>query len=342
MIKTLTRQFLIGTCLFSLAFTASFGQTTFQTTNLPVVGDNWVGKTFYDTSAQAGPGGMGVIWDFSLYVVSVNTLTQSFRAPASSGTDATFIGANLKCDSYFGWTDYYAKNGTATELQYLGFQNASNEVRITNTQKLITVPFAYGASVSNAPLAGTGYGGSTLTGTISVVADGYGTLKVGGITYTEILRVKYDLDMVEDFGSGLTSPVHVVKYAWYKNGLRAPLMQMSSLNMSGIVGNSVQKYITVAYGTVGIDDINKPSINFNVYPNPSNGQTSVQLNIDRSSDVMLKVIDITGRVVLTQSSYLTSGEHNIKLNLSSLSKGIYILSAIAGTSTREKRIVIAD
>ncbi len=342
MIKTLTKQIILGISIFSLMLVAANGQTTFQTTNLPVVGDNWVGKTFYDTSAQAGPGGMGVVWDFSLYVVSVNTLTQSFRAPSASGIDATFSGANLKSDSYFGWTDYYNRDAGGAGLQYLGFQNASNEVRITNTQQLISIPFMYGSSVSNAPLAGTGYAGSTLTGTISVVADGYGTLKVGGLTYTEILRVKYDMDMVEDFGAGQTSPVHVVKYCWYRNGLRAPLMQMTSLNMSGIVGNLTQKYITVAYGTVGIDDVNKPSINFSVYPNPTSGQTNVQLNIDRSSDVILKVMDITGRVVFTQSSYMTSGEHNIKLDLASLSKGVYILSAIAGSSTREKRIVVTN
>lgn len=342
MIRTITKQFILGTVVFCLAFVEAFGQTTLQTSNLPVVGDNWVGKTFYDTSAQAGPGGNGVIWDFSLYVVSVNTLTQSYRAPATSGVDATFAGANLKLETFFGWTDYFFRNAAGTELQYLGFQNASNEVRITNTQKLITIPFAYGASVSNAPLAGTGYGGSTLTGTISVVADGYGTLKVGGITYNDILRVKYDLDMVADLGAGVTSPIHVVKYCWYKANLRAPLMQMSSLNMSGFVGNSVQKYITVAYGTVGIDDIEKPEINFSVYPNPTSGQTSVKLNIDRSSDVKLKVMDITGRVVFTQESYLTAGDHNIKLDLANLSKGVYVLSAIAGATTREKRLLITE
>lgn len=343
MINTLTKQLFLSTSLLFVAITTSFGQTAIlQSTNLPIVGDNWISKTFYDTTAQAGPGGSGVMWDFSLYVVSVNTLTESFRAPLTSGIDASFVGANLKCNSYFGWTDYFFKNAAGTELQYLGFQNASNEVRISNTQRVLTIPFAYGASISNVPLTGTGFAGSTLTGTISVVADGEGTLKTGAFTYYNVLRVKYDFDMVEDFG-GPVSPVHVVKYAWYKAGTRAPFMEMSTLNMSGIVGNSVQKYITVFYqATNGIDDLNKPELNFSVYPNPTSAQTTVQLNIDRASEVMIKIIDITGRIVSSEISQLHAGDNILKLDVSTLPKGVYILSAIAGSSIREKRIIVTE
>ena len=342
MIKKITKK-IIGLSVISLFTVHSvFAQYTLQSTNLPNAGDTWVNKTIADTSIQPGGAGANVIWDFNLYSVTVNTLSEEFRAPSSTGVDATFPTANIKEASYFGWTDYFYKNPAGTEIQYLGFQNSSNEVRITNTQKLLTVPLTYGTSISNAALMGTGYFGSTLTGTISVIADGYGTLKVGTLTFNNVTRVKYDFNMVEDFGGGSESPVHVVKYSWYRSGLRPPVMSISTLNMSGIVGNSVQKYTTVNYLVTDVEDLDKPVITLNTFPNPSKGLINVQFNIDRTAEVTTQLMDITGRVRISEVSRQNVGEHNLKLDVSDLPKGVYVLSVISGTVNRQQRILITE
>ncbi len=342
MIKTLTKKIIALTFIAALPFSHAFSQYTLQSSNLPGAGVTWGNQLIADPNIQPGTGGSGVIWDFNIYNVTVNTLNDEYRAPLTSGVDATFPTANIKAASYFGWTDYYYINAAKTELQYLGFQNSSDEVRISNTQKLMTVPFTYGNSITNVTLSGTGYLGSNLTGTISIVADGYGTLKVGGSTYNNVTRVKYDYDMVEDYGGGSTNNVHVVKYAWYRSGKNAPQMQISTLEVSGINGSSSQKYATVNYLVTGVDDINKPSLNFSAYPNPVKDQVSVMINLDRTSDITLKLMDITGKIRFSETTKQNVGDHILKFDVSDLPKGIYILSAIAGTVNRQQRIIIAE
>ncbi len=342
MIKTLTKQIAVISIIIGFSSTSAFSQYTLQSSNLPGAGVTWGNQVITNPAIQPGTGGSGAIWDFNIYNVTVNTLNDEYRAPLTSGVDATFPTANIKAASYFGWTDYYYINPGKTELQYLGFQNSSDEVRISNTQRLMTVPFTYGNSISNVALAGTGYLGSNLTGTISIVADGFGTLKVGGATYNNVTRVKYDYDMVEDYGGGSTNNVHVVKYAWFRSGKNAPQMQISTLEISGINGSSSQKYATVNYLVTGIDDINKPNLNFSTFPNPVTGQVNVMMSLDRASDVTLKLMDITGKVQYSETTKQNAGDHQLKFDVSTLPKGVYILSAIAGTVNRQQRIIIAE
>lgn len=343
MIKTLTKRISVLTFIASMCFTGAFSQYTLQSSNLPAPYVKWEFQILSDTSIQPLSGGAGVIWDFNLYTVSVNTLSEVYEVPSASGVDATFPTANLKKLNYFGWTDYYYRNPAGTELQFLGIYNSSNEIHVSNTQKLLTIPLTYGNSISNAALAGSGYGGSTLAGTISVIADGYGTLKVGGITFNNVTRVKTDMTIVEDFGSGLTGNVHVVKYSWYKTGTNAPYFEIVTLNMDGILGTSTQKYAIKNYRVnIGVDELAEPNLGLSVFPNPLKDQVSLKINLNRTSDVTLQIMDITGKVKLSQTTKQTAGEHEMKLDVSDLSKGVYILSAISGTINRQQRIVITE
>ncbi len=64
-----------------------------------------------------------------------------------------------------------------------------------------------------------------------------------------------------------------------------------------------------------------------VYPNPVSSILNVELysNIDASTTIQL--IDVTGKVVLQKNSMANAGINNIKLDVGSIAKGIYILSA---------------
>lgn len=343
MIKTLTKRILGLTFIAALAAPAAFSQYTLQSSNLPAPFVKWEFQILSDTSIQPLSGGAGVIWDFNLYTVSVNTLSEVYEVTSNSAVDVSFPTANLKKLNYLGWTDYYYRNPAGTELQYLGFHNTSNEIHVSNTQKLLTVPLTYGNSISNAPLAGTGYSGSTLAGTISVIADGYGTLKVGGLTFNNVTRVKTDMAIVEDFGGGILSNVHVVKYSWYKTGTNAPYFEIVTLNMDGIVGNSTQKFAIKNYRVnIGVDELAESNLGLTVFPNPLKDQVSLKINLNKNADVTLQLMDITGKIKLSETSKQTAGEHELKLDVSGLSKGVYILSAISGTINRQQRIVITE
>jgi hypothetical protein len=73
-----------------------------------------------------------------------------------------------------------------------------------------------------------------------------------------------------------------------------------------------------------------------VYPNPSKGEVTIMLPSNNYKEV--SVLDITGRVVLTQT-IKANGTGNEYLNLSGLQKGMYIISA-KGETTLRKKVVI--
>jgi|GEM_PF-6684716 len=71
--------------------------------------------------------------------------------------------------------------------------------------------------------------------------------------------------------------------------------------------------------------------NFFVYPNPFSEKLRMRINAVNASNVVLTVSDLSGSVVGSYSMSLTKGDNDIELNnLSSLSKGIYLIRISGG------------
>ncbi len=71
-------------------------------------------------------------------------------------------------------------------------------------------------------------------------------------------------------------------------------------------------------------------IPFAVYPNPASSQLTINIGVE---DFQVNVLTTIGQVVLS--------EHNVKtLDVSSLSKGLYIMQVTANGTTSEKKIII--
>ncbi|MGB0347619.1 MAG: Ig-like domain-containing protein, partial [Balneolaceae bacterium] len=64
------------------------------------------------------------------------------------------------------------------------------------------------------------------------------------------------------------------------------------------------------------------------YPNPFNPSTRINFELPNSSQVQLKVYDMTGRIVATliNNEMMTSGAHSIKFDAKNLSSGVYFYS----------------
>lgn len=61
------------------------------------------------------------------------------------------------------------------------------------------------------------------------------------------------------------------------------------------------------------------------YPNPFNPSTTIQFTIPEAGDVLLKVYDVLGRNVITQTlGYRTTGTHLVQFNPEGLSSGVYL------------------
>ncbi|GLB48354.1 hypothetical protein Y10_07220 [Neptunitalea sp. Y10] len=102
--------------------------------------------------------------------------------------------------------------------------------------------------------------------------------------------------------------------------------------------NSWTLEICEQQATMKNDNFNSLS-EFNVYPNPNNGNFSVHLMSTSSQDINLELFDIRGRNVFA-NSYTNTGTFNQVINLDNVTPGVYMLNVSDGESKETKKIVI--
>lgn len=97
---------------------------------------------------------------------------------------------------------------------------------------------------------------------------------------------------------------------------------------------------------VGIEDqpsfAGKSALDMTVFPNPNQGDVSVKLNLDASIECQLNVYDLTGKRIYTiETGTLQAGENTLRVSLSDIPEGTYILQLISeGNSVSRKLMVI--
>jgi len=139
------------------------------------------------------------------------------------------------------------------------------------------------------------------------------------------------------------------------SGSTKPTNLLSLFNGSSSLGNWQLKVIDNSHGDLGT--INNWSIElcqtnqtthvgdyrfneFNVYPNPSNGQIQLRLDASNTEKVQVKIYDLSGRQVFTSVYSDLETKFNKQLNLNSLAKGVYFLKVIKGKASGTKKIVL--
>ncbi|WP_397363816.1 T9SS type A sorting domain-containing protein [Olleya sp. R77988] len=80
--------------------------------------------------------------------------------------------------------------------------------------------------------------------------------------------------------------------------------------------------------------------NFNVYPNPNNGEFVIEMtnnNLDKTLNVV--VYDVRGRRVY-DSSFVNSNDFNQTIKLNDVEAGLYLLNVTDGNATMTKKLII--
>jgi hypothetical protein len=62
-----------------------------------------------------------------------------------------------------------------------------------------------------------------------------------------------------------------------------------------------------------------------LWPNPTNGDLNVSVRVKKTTDAMVWMVDMTGRVVANYSIKLISGNNQVRVNADQLASGAYTL-----------------
>ncbi|MCX6292041.1 MAG: T9SS type A sorting domain-containing protein [Bacteroidetes bacterium] len=101
--------------------------------------------------------------------------------------------------------------------------------------------------------------------------------------------------------------------------------------------------LTVGCVTNGVQTVantNAFSVSAN-YPNPFSGATSIDVNLEKASDVSVEVSNLLGQVIsMTKYSNLNSGMHTLTIDAHKLSSGIYMYKVKAGNEVVTRKMTI--
>ncbi len=135
-----------------------------------------------------------------------------------------------------------------------------------------------------------------------------------------------------DFGDGDTSvlenPVHIYNQAG---------SYTVTLTVTNACGTSTTATMTLDVMLTGLDGLDQNS--WNVYPNPTEGQTRVDGYSELPANLQLKLTDLSGRVVWEANVGQVKGAFSYALNVSDLAVGSYILHMHLGEKLGAKKLI---
>jgi hypothetical protein len=79
---------------------------------------------------------------------------------------------------------------------------------------------------------------------------------------------------------------------------------------------------------------------FKVYPNPNHGQFTVEFQSENEQQLTLKVIDLSGRVIMEEGRSVSEGTNSMSFDVSRIAGGIYIISTTLDQQTLFTRMLI--
>lgn len=102
--------------------------------------------------------------------------------------------------------------------------------------------------------------------------------------------------------------------------------------------------LEISVATVDVEDESPLPAKFKLgqnYPNPFNPETTIDFSVPQKSDVRIELVNTLGQVVKEIiSGNFIAGSHQVKLNASDLSSGIYFYKLIAGNFVDVKKLVL--
>ncbi|AZA78035.1 T9SS C-terminal target domain-containing protein [Chryseobacterium sp. G0186] len=258
----------------------------------------------------------------------------SYLAPTSTEI-STFPGSNLKMID--GATSIFYKS-SATKLEITGIINPQATLNFTvDNGTYINYPTAYNV-LQNDTAKGTfssSVANGLFSGSLSTVADAYGTLMVGGHTYNNVLRVKFtqSFNLYASFDIIYSNPIGTVTntaYAYYDVSHRYALLSSTTGNISvpllGI-NQSTSSAQALSETFLTVNNVIKKE-NLIVYPNPAYDFIGFKGDTENYSKANIYSLD--GKLVKT--SEVKSGN----ISISDLPPASYFIE-VSGKNTEVKR-----
>ena len=137
--------------------------------------------------------------------------------------------------------------------------------------------------------------------------------------------------------------VRELKKEGYSNLILKSSKELDLTNQQAVVSffeREKPEYVFLAAAKVGGIEANEFISNVSVHPNPVENDLNVSYSLLNASDVTVTVVDLTGKVVSTQTvSSQTEGAHKLNVNTASFANGLYTVTIESVDSVVSRKFV---
>ena len=97
------------------------------------------------------------------------------------------------------------------------------------------------------------------------------------------------------------------------------------------------------YISTGVSSLPSSENNVEVFPNPSNGKTTLSFSLENNSDVTVKVVSVLGQVMKSFSTQqFNSGNNKMEINTAELPVGTYFITLKTNDSVHTVKMTVAE
>ncbi len=290
-----------------------------------------------------GAAGAKQTWDFSS--VQYNSKSQCSFLQTAAHPTISGVGTYNFLLSENGYE--YLMNSSEKMLEEIGYVNKDQKLSLFYSDPVVKMkyPFAYGDQFTDHFVGEAMFNESykiDFYGDITVTADAAGTLILPDRVVNGVLRVKSVKKGLQVNMCG-TTDVNIVKYGWYGQGYRYPLVSLNIVETStngnspvltttaftnttqlqeksGIVG-AIQEISSIAGST--------SEVKVTISPNPFTDQLNYSYYLPEERNVSVEVYDMSGKTYgwLVKNQMRPVGLHAGELKSSTLGlvSGVYFM-----------------
>jgi len=318
-----------------------------------------VNNVLYSVTNNGGQSNAGLLFSINTNGSGYDTLHNFGNGTDGQNPDGTLLcvnntlfggtieGGTINHGNIFSYTLFGPVTSVISNVSCHGGENGNAGVATVFGG---TSPYTYSWSDgSTSASAGTALSAATYTVTVT---DNTSNTSTATVTITQPTAIAISPSLTAATGSadgtasatvsGGTSPY---TYSWAP--ISATTSSVSSLSAGTYTctvtdANGCENYTTfdITGTDAGINEVKGESGEVSIYPNPSNGQFTIQLAVGSGQLAVVEVYNVLGEEVLTETLRSSQGDNT--LNMSNQPQGIYLYRVITnnGELIGEGKIIV--
>jgi len=317
------------TMFFVVMFSSfAFAQPTLTDVNCGLLSGD---KFTWNVTPTISPGSAGAnqVWNFSTMTLSTST-SATIQPPASTPSAGLYPTANISLVD--GFISDFCRVNTNSMQEIGNYYNGGSPVNMCVTTYTDPVDYLHFPFNFNNTYTDAFYGssnntmvGQTRSGSITVTADGYGTLIIPTGTFVNVMRVHSTMTYTDTvFSTTFFTARSKDEYLWYLPGTHFPVAGVAFFTNPNPKEQDHAYYIS-QYLT-GLNEIDNPLSAVKLFPVPASEVLNITIPNGVSGKLEINIYNSLGQKIKTVNQ--NNESLSLSLNISDLAKGVYFMRMI--------------